>query len=189
MQANGQSLSIPKDITKDGEIQQLPTPEEVLDELSHYSLSELTALTNGVDIGVVLPACDAKSIINEKIFSENEKQLALKEKKRKKYQKRLAKQTRHSQRYKRTKQKIARISAYKARCINNMAHKVSHALTQDKTTKIIALEALLIKNMTATAKGNREKHGKQVKQKAGLNRSILQSGWGPDKNLFHLQSL
>jgi putative transposase len=125
-----------------------------------------------------LPACDAKSVIKENVLTENDKKVALKEKKRKKYQQRLAKQTRHSQRYKRTKQKIARISAYKAHCIVNMAHKVSHALTHDKSTKIIALEALLVKNMTSSAKGNAKKHGKNVKQKAGLNRSISESGWG-----------
>ena len=164
--------------SKGGEIHHFPTPQEVLDELSHYSLSELEALTNGVDRGVVLPACDTKSVINENIFSENTKRLAIKEKKRKKYQKRLAKQTRHSQRYKRTKQKIARISVYKANCINNMAHQVSHQLVSDKTTKIIALENLLVKNMSKSAKGNAKNHGKNVKQKAGLNRSILQSGWG-----------
>lgn len=167
-----------KAINKQGDIHHFPTPQEVLDELSQYSLSELTDLTNGADRGVILPACDAKSVINQKTLTENNRKLALKEKKRKKYQQRLAKQTRHSQRYKRTKLKISRLSTYKANCINNMAHKVSHALTHDKTTKIIALEALLVKNMTGSAKGNAEKHGKNVRQKAGLNRSILQSGWG-----------
>lgn len=170
-----------EEINEQGEIKQFPTPQEVLSELSQYSHSELRSLTNGVDRGVILPACDAKSLIEERVFTENEKQLKLKEKKRKKYQKRLTKQQRHSNRYKRTKQKIARLSAYKANCITNMAHKVSHALTEDKSTKIIALEALPVKNMTRSAKGNQEKHGKNVKQKAGLNRSILQSGWGKIK--------
>jgi putative transposase len=176
------------EINKQGKLHHFPTPQEALDELSQYSLSELIELTNGADRGVVLPVCDTKSMITEKMLTENDRKVALREKKRKKYQQRLAKQTRHSQRYKRTKQKIARISAYKARCINNMAHKISHALTHDKTTKIIALEALLVKNMTGSAKGNAEKHGKNVKQKAGLNRSILESGWGRIKTFSAYKS-
>lgn len=31
--------------------------------------------------------------------------------------------------------------------------------------------------MSKSAKGNSEQHGKQVKQKSGLNRSILDQGW------------
>ena len=32
--------------------------------------------------------------------------------------------------------------------------------------------------MSKSSKGNSEKHGKRVKQKAGLNRAILDQGWG-----------
>ena len=32
--------------------------------------------------------------------------------------------------------------------------------------------------MSKSSKGNSEKHGKMVKQKSGLNRSILDQGWG-----------
>jgi putative transposase len=32
--------------------------------------------------------------------------------------------------------------------------------------------------MSNSYKGNSEKHGKMVKQKAGLNRAILDQGWG-----------
>jgi putative transposase len=40
------------------------------------------------------------------------------------------------------------------------------------------IEDLTIKDMTKSAKGTKERPGKNVKQKAGLNRAILQSGWG-----------
>lgn len=39
--------------------------------------------------------------------------------------------------------------------------------------QIIAIEDLKLKNMTASAKGDEENHGKNVKQKAGLNSSLL----------------
>ena len=41
-----------------------------------------------------------------------------------------------------------------------------------------ALEDLGVKNMTRSAKGTVENPGKNVAQKSGLNRSILEHGWG-----------
>jgi transposase len=43
---------------------------------------------------------------------------------------------------------------------------------------LIRVEDLQIKNMTRSAKGTRENPGRNVRQKAGLNRGILRSGWG-----------
>jgi putative transposase len=42
---------------------------------------------------------------------------------------------------------------------------------------VVCIEALKTKNMTASAKGTAEAPGKNVRQKAGLNRSILETGW------------
>ena len=43
---------------------------------------------------------------------------------------------------------------------------------------LIRVEDLQIQGMTRSAKGTREDPGRQVRQKAGLNRGILRSGWG-----------
>jgi putative transposase len=43
---------------------------------------------------------------------------------------------------------------------------------------MIRVEDLQIANMTRSAKGTREDPGRNVRQKAGLNRGILASGWG-----------
>ncbi|MGH3199958.1 MAG: RNA-guided endonuclease InsQ/TnpB family protein [Streptosporangiaceae bacterium] len=43
---------------------------------------------------------------------------------------------------------------------------------------LIRVEDLQIKNMTRSAKGTRGDPGRNVRQKAGLNRGILGSGWG-----------
>ena len=43
---------------------------------------------------------------------------------------------------------------------------------------VIRVEDLQIGNMTRSAKGTRENPGRNVRQKAGLNRGILGSGWG-----------
>jgi putative transposase len=43
---------------------------------------------------------------------------------------------------------------------------------------LIRVEDLRVTNMTRSAKGTREAPGRRVRQKAGLNRGILRSGWG-----------
>ena len=43
---------------------------------------------------------------------------------------------------------------------------------------MIRVEDLKIGNMTRSARGTRENPGRNVRQKAGLNRGILRSGWG-----------
>jgi putative transposase len=46
-----------------------------------------------------------------------------------------------------------------------------------KNHGLIVLEDLNIKNMTASAAGTVEEPSKNVAQKAGLNRAILEFGW------------
>ncbi|MHB8343197.1 MAG: RNA-guided endonuclease InsQ/TnpB family protein [Ferrimicrobium sp.] len=43
---------------------------------------------------------------------------------------------------------------------------------------LIAIEDLKVKNMTRSAKGTIGNPGKNVEAKSGLNRSILEQGWG-----------
>ena len=45
------------------------------------------------------------------------------------------------------------------------------------TVDLIRLEDLRVKRMTKSAKGNVDRPGKNVRQKAGLNRSVLARGW------------
>jgi putative transposase len=55
-------------------------------------------------------------------------------------------------------------------------HKSSAKIS--KSHAIVVLEDLRIKNMSASASGNIETPGKYVAQKRGLNRRILDQGWG-----------
>ena len=54
-------------------------------------------------------------------------------------------------------------------------HKLSSGLVASHP--VIALEDLRVAAMSASAKGTAEKPGKRVKQKTGLNRSILDAAW------------
>jgi putative transposase len=46
-----------------------------------------------------------------------------------------------------------------------------------KNQDVVCVEDLKVKNMSKPAKGTKEKPGKKVAQKRGLNRSILEQGW------------
>lgn len=56
------------------------------------------------------------------------------------------------------------------------AHKITSMLV--KRLDVIVLEDLKTAAMTASARGSKEAPGSRVRQKAGLNRSILDRGWG-----------
>jgi putative transposase len=52
-------------------------------------------------------------------------------------------------------------------------HKSSNDLS--KNHAVVFVEDLSIRNMSKSARGSQEKHGKNVKQNAGLNRAVLDS--------------
>ena len=74
------------------------------------------------------------------------------------------------------KVKLAKINLKIANKRRDFLHKLS--LQYAENQGIVAVEDLKIKNMTKSAKGTKEKPGKSVKAKAGLNKSITQQSWG-----------
>ena len=65
-------------------------------------------------------------------------------------------------------------------------HKISKTLT-DKF-ELIAVEELKIKNMSKSAKGNEINHGKNVKAKAGLNKTILNASFYQFQSMLEYKS-
>lgn len=93
-----------------------------------------------------------------------------------KLQKRLAKKEKNSHRWRKLKAKITRLHIRIANTRNDYLHQISSQLS--KNHAIIILEDLKILNMSKSAKGTVENPGRNVKQKSGLNRAILDQGWG-----------
>ncbi len=87
-----------------------------------------------------------------------------------------ARQVKDSARYCRTCEKIARLHHRATNRRQDFAHKVSTQLA--KNHGLVALEALIIPNMTKSASGTLAQPGSRVAQKSGLNRAILDKGWG-----------
>ena len=50
--------------------------------------------------------------------------------------------------------------------------------TISKSHALVCIEDLQVRNMSGSAKGNSEQPGKKVSRKSGLNRAILDQGWG-----------
>jgi len=78
--------------------------------------------------------------------------------------------------WKKEKRKIAKLKNKQMKCRNELHHEITNEITNNYGK--IAVEDLQIKNMTAKASGTVEDPGSNVAQKEGLNRVILERGWG-----------
>lgn len=72
--------------------------------------------------------------------------------------------------------RVAKLHARVARARKDFLHKASTEIAQNHGD--VVLERLEVQNMVRSAKGTADKPGRRVRQKAGLNRSILDQGWG-----------
>jgi transposase len=91
-------------------------------------------------------------------------------------QRKLAKAKRGSNRRAQIKAQIATLKAREADRRKDWVEKTSTDLA--RRFDLIRFEDLKVSNMTASAKGTIAEPGTRVRQKAGLNRAILTSGWG-----------
>lgn len=91
-------------------------------------------------------------------------------------QRRLARKVKGSQNYRKQRLRVARLHARVSAARKDFLHKTS--MTIAKSHGLVVLEDLKVRNMTASAKGTVEAPGRGVRQKAGLNRAILDQGWG-----------
>ena len=91
-------------------------------------------------------------------------------------QRRLARAKRESNRRGRVRHAIARLKARETDRRTDWAEKTSTDLA--RRFDVIRVEDLQIGNMTRSARGTRDNPGRNIRQKAGLNRGILGSGWG-----------
>jgi len=91
-------------------------------------------------------------------------------------QQKLARAEKGSNRRGKVKLAIARLKAREADARKDWCEKLSTGLA--RRFDVIRVEDLKIRNMTRSARGTVEAPGKNVRQKAGLNREIAASGWG-----------
>ncbi len=102
-------------------------------------------------------------------------------------QRKLARMVKRSRNWQKQKRKIGELHVRVANVRRNHLHLISNEIS--KNHAVIAVEDLRVKNMTASAKGTKENPGKNVRQKAGLNRAILDQGWSEFKRQIEYKQL
>lgn len=74
------------------------------------------------------------------------------------------------------RQRVAKIHLRVANARKDTLHKISTTVANNHGT--VVLEKLEVRNMVRSARGTKAKPGRNIRQKSGLNRSILDQGWG-----------
>ena len=139
--------------------------EQEIAEPKHISTSAV-----GIDMGVTkfVTLSDGSYLKPLNTFRKHEKRLAIEQRK-------LSRKVKFSANWQKQKAKIQKLHTLIANCRKDYLHKASHQIS--KNHAMIAIEDLRVSNMSKSAKGNAEEHGKNVKAKSGLNKSILDQGW------------
>jgi putative transposase len=145
--------------------------------LAGFERSALLARTVGLDRGVVIPLA-ASNGLDFDFEPVHKQRMRKKVKQRVRWQRRIARREKTSARRGKAKLRAAATQRYGKDVRRDFAHKASHALVSDPRNVLFVFENLKIANMTASAKGTTEASGRNVRQKAGLNRSILGAAWG-----------
>ncbi|WP_429500855.1 RNA-guided endonuclease InsQ/TnpB family protein (plasmid) [Robbsia andropogonis] len=125
----------------------------------------------GIDVGIVRFATlsDGTFIAPLASFKKHAKRLA-------KYQSRMSRKVKFSNNWKKAVKRFARIHAHIANARQDFLHKASHTIS--KNHAMIAVEDLKVSNMSKSASGTVDAPGRNVRAKSGLNKAILDQGWG-----------
>ena len=164
------------------EFQQYPeTKAEKIARLSQYGKDELLNISVGIDRGVVTPfqLSDGRRFD----YSQTQKdRLKASERRKKHYQRMMARRIKGSSNWKKAKEKARCCSRYAAYVRRDFAHKTSHAIVGNESVEIIGIEDLKIKSMTARPEPKKfedeEFLPNGANAKAGLNKAILEKAWG-----------
>ena len=125
----------------------------------------------GIDLGITRFATmsNASFLVPLNSFKKHQQRLA-------KYQRRMSHKVKFSSNWKKARARVQKIHTHIAHARRDFLHKATTTISQNHA--LVCIEDLQIRNMSKSAKGNCLQHGKMVKQKSGLNRSILDQGWG-----------
>jgi putative transposase len=124
----------------------------------------------GIDVGIARFATfsDASFVAPLSSFKKHEVRL-------RRYQRAMSRKVKFSNNWKKARAKVQNIHSKIANARRDFLHKTTTTIS--KNHAMVAVEDLQVRSMSRSAKGNVEKPGRQVRQKAGLNKAILDQGW------------
>ncbi|WP_434682310.1 transposase (plasmid) [Pseudomonas sp. R1-18] len=128
----------------------------------------------GIDMGVVRFATlwdgQSETVITPiNSFKTHQLRLA-------KAQRQMSRKQKFSRNWSKARARVSRIHHQIANTRNDFLHNASHRLS--KNHALLCVEALQIKNMSRSGQSTLEQPGRNVNTKSGLNRAILDQGWG-----------
>ena len=125
----------------------------------------------GIDLGVskLVTGSNGQCFKPKSSFKANQGKLA-------KLQRQLSRKVLFSQNWKKQNRKIQKLHHHIANIRHDYLHKISTDIS--KNHAMIVCEDLKVVNMSGSASGTLENKGRNVKAKSGLNKSILDQGWG-----------
>jgi len=131
----------------------------------------LSTTALGIDVGIARFATmsDGRFIAPLNRFKKHQQRLA-------KSQRRMSRKVKYSNHWKKAQARVQKIHSDIANARKDALHKTSTTISQNHA--LVCIEDLPVRNMSKSSKGNSEQPGKKVKQTSGLNRSILDQGWG-----------
>ncbi|STP87830.1 transposase, IS605 OrfB family [Edwardsiella ictaluri] len=124
----------------------------------------------GLDAGIAKLATLSDGTVFEPVnsFKTNQKKLA-------RLQREMSRKVKFSNNWKKAKRKVQNLHSRIANIRHDYLHKVSTTIS--KNHAMIVIEDLKVANMSKSAAGTVSQHGRNVRAKSGLNRSILDQGW------------
>jgi putative transposase len=125
----------------------------------------------GIDLGIARFATmsDGRFVAPLNSFQKHQIRLA-------RYQRRMARKVKFSSNWKKAKAKVTKANIDIANARKDFLHKTTTTIS--KNHAVVCIEDLQVRQMSGSAAGTREEPGKNVRAKSGLNRSILDQGWG-----------
>jgi putative transposase len=129
------------------------------------------AMAIGIDVGIARFATlsDGSFIAPLNSFKKHQQRLA-------RYQRRMGRKIKFSSNWKKANARVQKIHRHIANARKDFLHK--NTTTISRVHALVCIEDLQVRNMSRSSKGTIEQPGKKVSQKSGLNRAILDQGWG-----------
>ena len=127
--------------------------------------------TLGLDLGINVFVAGSNGLKIDPLNAYRRHQCRLR-----RYQRSVSRKVKGSSNRKKAIQKLGDFHRKVARMRADWLHQLTTSIVHDHP--VIALEDLKVKNMSRSAKGTVEAPGAKVRQKAGLNRGILDQAWG-----------
>ncbi len=124
----------------------------------------------GIDMGIIRFATLSNGEYFEPLNSFKQHQDALR-----KAQQALSRKVKYRRNWKKAKAKVQAIHTQISNARRDYLHKTSHTISQNHA--LVCIEDLQVRNMSKSAAGDAENHGKNVAAKSGLNKAILDQGW------------